>query len=86
MDSVLRFIDDDSLRGEAAKEAIKKPSRRLRAHEPHAQILRCGKLHRPTEFGQMVQVREVEGGIVTNIDVVPDKNDKSLLVPAVERV
>lgn len=52
--------------------------------EPHAQILRRGKLHRPTEFGQMVQVQESEGGIVTNIDVVPEKNDKPLLVPAVE--
>jgi IS5 family transposase len=52
--------------------------------EPHAQILRRGKLHRPTEFGQMVQVQEAEGGIVTNVDVVPGKDDKGLLVPAVE--
>jgi IS5 family transposase len=52
--------------------------------EPHAQILRRGKIHRPTEFGQMVQVQEAEGGVVTNIDVVPGKDDKGLLVPAVE--
>jgi transposase, IS5 family len=53
--------------------------------EPHAQILRRGKLHRPTEFGQMVKVQEAEGGIVTDIGVVPEKNDTPLLVPAVER-
>jgi IS5 family transposase len=53
--------------------------------EPHAQILRRGKLHRPTEFGQMVKVQEAEGSIVTDIGVVPEKNDTPLLVPAVER-
>jgi IS5 family transposase len=53
--------------------------------EPHAQILRRGKLHRPTEFGQMVKVQEADGGIVTDICVVPEKNDAPLLVPSVER-
>jgi IS5 family transposase len=52
--------------------------------EPHAQILRRGKLHRPTEFGQMVKVQEADGGIVTDIGVVAEKNDAPLLVPAVE--
>jgi IS5 family transposase len=53
--------------------------------EPHAQILRRGKLHRPTEFGQMVKVQEADGGIVTDIGVIAEKNDTPLLVPAVER-
>jgi IS5 family transposase len=52
--------------------------------EPHAQILRRGKLHRPTEFGQLVRVQEADGGIVTDIGVVPAKSDAPLLVPAVE--
>jgi len=38
--------------------------------EPSAQILRRGKLHRPTEFGALVKVQETEGGIVTEIAVV----------------
>lgn len=54
-------------------------------HEPWAQILRRGKLHRPTEFGVMVKVQEAEGGIVTDIDVVAHKNDAPLLVPAVKK-
>lgn len=33
----------------------------------------------------MVKVQEAEGGIVTDIGVVPEKNDTPLLVPAVER-
>lgn len=53
--------------------------------EPHAQILRRGKLHRPTEFGQIVKVQEADGGVVTDIGVVPEKNDAPLLVPAVEQ-
>jgi transposase, IS5 family len=53
--------------------------------ETHAQILRRGKLHRPTEFGQMVKVQEADGGIVTDIGIVSEKNDAPLLVPAVER-
>src|SRR5262249_5822824 len=43
------------------------------------------KLHRPTEFGSVVKVQEAEGGLVTDIGVVPEKQDAPLLVPAVER-
>src|SRR2546430_11538719 len=50
--------------------------------EPSAQILRRGKLHRPTEFGALVKVQETEGGIVTEVGVVDGKNDAPLLVPA----
>lgn len=53
--------------------------------EPHAQILRRGKLHKPTEFGMLVKVQEAEGGIVTDVGLVRDKADAPLLVPAVER-
>ncbi|MBI2895385.1 MAG: hypothetical protein HYY06_17655 [Deltaproteobacteria bacterium] len=53
--------------------------------EPHAQILRRGKLHKPTEFGMMAKVQEAEGGIVTDVGLVPNKADAPLLVPAVER-
>ena len=53
--------------------------------EPSAQILRRGKPHRPTEFGALVEVQETEGGIVTEVAIVPGKNDAPLLVPAVAR-
>jgi len=54
-------------------------------HEPWAQILRRGKLHRPTEFGVLVKVQEADGGIVTDVDIVAGKSDIPLLVPAVEK-
>jgi transposase, IS5 family len=53
--------------------------------EPCAQILRRGKLHKPTEFGALVKVQEAEGGIVTDVSLVPDKADAPLLVPSIER-
>jgi IS5 family transposase len=53
--------------------------------EPHAQILRRGKLDKPTEYGMMATVQEAEGGIVTDVGLVPGKADQPLLVPAVER-
>jgi len=51
--------------------------------EPDTRILRRGKVHKPTEYGQMVKVQEAEGGIVTDIAVVTD-HDSKLLVPSVE--
>jgi len=53
--------------------------------EPHAQILRRGKPHKPTEFGMLTKVQEADGGIVTDVALVPDKADAPLLVPAVEK-
>ena len=50
--------------------------------EPETRILRRGKAHKPTEFGQVVKVQEAEGGIVTDIAVVTE-GDPLLLVPAV---
>jgi transposase, IS5 family len=51
--------------------------------EPDTRILRRGKAHKPTEYGQMVKVQEAEGGIVTDIAVVTE-HDTKLLVPSVE--
>jgi IS5 family transposase len=50
---------------------------------PDTRILRRGKAHKPTEYGQMVKVQEAEGGIVTDIAVVTE-HDTRLLVPSVE--
>jgi IS5 family transposase len=53
--------------------------------EPTARILRRGKLHKPTEFGQLVVVQEAEGGIVTDASVTDAGHDSELLVGTVER-
>ena len=51
--------------------------------EPDTKILRRGKTHKPTEYGQIVKVQEAEGGVVTDIAVVTE-HDTKLLVPSVE--
>jgi len=57
----------------------------LSIFEPHARILRRGKLHKPTEFGALVKVQESEGGIVSDIAIVDTHHDSALLVPSVKR-
>jgi IS5 family transposase len=57
----------------------------LSIFEPHARILRRGKLHKPTEFGALVKVQESEGGIVTDISIVDTHHDAALLVPSIEK-
>lgn len=57
----------------------------LSLFEPTARILRRGKLHKPTEFGVLVKVQEADGGIVTDIGIVPGHHDSTLLVSSVER-
>jgi len=60
------------------------PGKIVSVFEPWAQIIRKGKLDRPTEFGVVVKVQESEGGIVTDIAVDDARADALLLVPAVE--
>jgi len=42
----------------------------LSLFEPHTQALRKGKAHKPTEFGRLVRVDEVENGIVSCYEVL----------------
>jgi IS5 family transposase len=53
--------------------------------EPHARIIRKGKVHRPTEFGVMVKVQEAEGGVVTDLDIAAGTNDAPLLVDSIDQ-
>jgi IS5 family transposase len=41
----------------------------LSLFEVHTQAIRKGKAHKPTEFGRLVQIDEVENGIVSSYDV-----------------
>jgi IS5 family transposase len=41
----------------------------LSLFEPHSQVIRKGKAHKPTEFGRLVRIDEVENGIVSNYAV-----------------
>jgi hypothetical protein len=43
----------------------------LSLFEPHTEVIRKGKAHKPNEFGRLVRVDEVENGIVSGYQVLP---------------
>jgi IS5 family transposase len=65
------------------KGITKSAAKIVSVFEPDTKILRRGKVHKPTEYGQMVKVQEAEGGVVTDISVVTE-HDAKLLVPSVQ--
>jgi IS5 family transposase len=53
--------------------------------EPHTDIIRRNKAHKPTEYGHKVWLDEVDGGIVTRWDVLDDNpNDDRQWLPSLE--
>ena len=58
----------------------------LSLFEPHTQVIRKGKPHKPNEFGRLVRIDAVEGGIVSNYEVLPgNKADSTSFLPALEQ-
>jgi IS5 family transposase len=61
------------------------PGKLVSVFEPHTEIIRKGKLSKPTEFGKLVQVQEAENQIITEYRVFAQRpSDAELLVPAVQ--
>jgi len=59
------------------------PGKVLSLFEPHTQVIRKGKSHKPTEFGRLVRIDEVESGIVSQYEVLEgNPSDTSALLPA----
>ena len=57
----------------------------LSLFEPHTQVIRKGKAHKPNEFGRLVRLDEVENGIVSGYEVVPgNQADTESWLPALE--
>ncbi len=58
----------------------------LSLFEPHTQVIRKGKAHKPTEFGRLVRIDEVENGIVGGYEVLAgNPSDSNLFLPAVQQ-
>jgi IS5 family transposase len=58
----------------------------LSLFETHTLAIRKGKAHKPTEFGRLVRVDEVEGGIVSHIEVCDgNQSDAVQWQPALAR-
>ena len=45
------------------------PNKVLSLFEEHTQVIRKGKAHKPTEFGRVVRIDEVENGVVSGYEV-----------------
>jgi len=58
----------------------------LSLFEPHTRAIRKGKAHKPTEFGRLVRIDEVEGGIVSQCEVLEgNPADTNAWSPALEQ-
>jgi transposase, IS5 family len=58
----------------------------LSLFEPHTQVIRKGKAHKPNEFGRLVRIDEAENGIVSGYQVLEGNSaDTSSWLPAREQ-
>ena len=58
----------------------------LSLFEPHTEVIRKGKAHKPNEFGRLVRIDEVENGIVSGYQVlVGNPEDSTSWMPALEQ-
>ena len=58
----------------------------LSLFEPHTEVIRKGKAHKPNEFGRLVRIDEVENGIVSGYQVLAGNPDDSRSwMPALEQ-
>jgi IS5 family transposase len=52
----------------------------------HSEVIRKGKAHKPSEFGRLVRIDEVENGIVSGYAVLAGNlADTNSFVPALEQ-
>ena len=57
----------------------------LSLFEPHSEVIRKGKAHKPNEFGRLVRLDEVENGIVSGYQVLHGNHaDTNSFLPALE--
>ena len=56
----------------------------LSLFEPHTQVIRKGKAHKPNEFGRLMRIDEVENGIVSGYEVLKgNAADMNSWLPAI---
>jgi IS5 family transposase len=62
------------------------PDKLLSLFVPKTCVIRKGKAHKPTEFGRLIDIVEVENGFVSDYRVLDgNPSDGSLLIPAIKR-
>jgi IS5 family transposase len=62
------------------------PGKVLSLFEPHSEVIRKGKAHKPNEFGRLVRLDEVENGIVSGYQVLEgNAADTGCFLPAIKQ-
>jgi IS5 family transposase len=63
-------VVDQTVRRVFQQEKVPAPEKIVSLFEPHTDIIRRNKAHKPTEYGHKVWLDEVDGGIVTRWEVL----------------
>jgi IS5 family transposase len=62
------------------------PGKVVSLFEPHTDIIRKGKLTKPTEFGRLVKIQEAEAQFITDYEVCERRqSERTLWAPALDR-
>jgi IS5 family transposase len=62
------------------------PGKVVSLFEPHTEIIRKGKLAKPTEFGRLVKIQEAEAQFITDYEVCErGQAERALWAPALDR-
>jgi IS5 family transposase len=62
------------------------PHKVVSLFEPHSEIIRKGKLVKPTEFGRLVKIQEAEAQFITDYEICQGSGaDRALWIPALDR-
>jgi IS5 family transposase len=62
------------------------PGKVVSLFEPHSEIIRKGKLAKPTEFGRLVKIQEAEAQFITDYAVCERRrSERALWAPALDR-
>jgi IS5 family transposase len=62
------------------------PGKVVSLFEPHSEIIRKGKLAKPTEFGRVVKIQEAEAQFITDYEVCArGQADRALWAPSLDR-
>jgi IS5 family transposase len=79
----VRQVVDQTVRRVVEGQRVSASDKLVSLFEPHTAILRRGKLGKATEFGRVVWLDEVEGGIITRYAILPGSpSDDQQLLPA----
>jgi IS5 family transposase len=81
VENVIRQTKERVLKGNSHVEG-----KVLSLFEPHTEVIRKGKAHKPNEFGRLVRIDEVENGIVSGYQVLSgNPDDSTSWMPALEQ-